>query len=221
MYVIIMGGGKVGEYLASTLLKSGNEVAIIEKDLETADTLSEQFDGPCLVICGDGCDSRVQEDAGIRRADVFVAATGFDDANLVSCEIAQRVFNAPRAVARVNNPKNQRIFRAVGIESINSTTLIANYIEEEAMLGGISIVSSLAQSNVALAEVTVPRMRFNPEGIEVMDVPLPEGSLIVATADADGVEVIGEETVIHSGDRLIVIADSDVIDEVRSVIRGL
>ena len=85
--------------------------------------------GRYLVIHGDGCDSKYQEDAGIRRADVFVATTGQDDDNLVSCEIAQRVFNVPRCIARVNNPKNLRIFREVGIESVSSTTLIANLIE--------------------------------------------------------------------------------------------
>ena len=78
---------------------------------------------------------------------------------LVSCEIAQRVFRVPRCIARVNNPKNERIFREVGIECVSSTTLIANLIEEEALLGSVSVVSSLTHGNVALAEVMVPRMR--------------------------------------------------------------
>uniref|UniRef100_UPI0026749C25 potassium channel family protein n=1 Tax=uncultured Adlercreutzia sp. TaxID=875803 RepID=UPI0026749C25 len=131
MYVVIAGGGKIGSYLASTLLKSGNEVAVIEQKLATADRLSMSLEGRYLVIQGDGCDSRYQEDAGIRGADVFVSTTGQDDSNLVSCEIAQRVFHVPRCIARVNNPKNLRIFREVGIECVSSTTLIANLIEEE------------------------------------------------------------------------------------------
>ena len=100
MYVVIAGGGKIGEYLANVLLESGNDVTIIEEDLETADRLSVVLQGRYLVIHGDGCDSKYQEDAGIRRADVFVATTGQDDDNLVSCEIAQRVFNVPRCIAR-------------------------------------------------------------------------------------------------------------------------
>ena len=135
MYIVIAGGGKVGEYVANVLLKSGNDVAIIEESLETADRLSVILEGRYLVIHGDGCDSKYQEDAGIRRADVFVATTGQDDDNLVSCEIASRVFNVPRCIARVNSPKNLRIFREVGIESVSSTTLIANLIEEETMAG--------------------------------------------------------------------------------------
>ena len=158
MYIVIAGGGKIGSYLAGIMLKSGNEVAVIEQRLATADRLSVQLTGPYLVIHGDGCDSRYQEDAGIRQADVFVATTGQDDSNLVSCEIAQRVFRVPRCIARVNNPKNERIFREVGIECVSSTTLIANLIEEEALLGSVSVVSSLTHGNVALAEVMVPRM---------------------------------------------------------------
>ena len=96
MYVVIAGGGKVGSYLAQVMLSSGNEVAIIEQTLSAADRLSVQLEGSYLVINGDCCDSRFQEDAGIRRADAFVASTGQDDSNLVACEIAQRVFHVPR-----------------------------------------------------------------------------------------------------------------------------
>ena len=223
MYIVISGGGKIGSYLAGVLLSSGNEVAVIEEDLATADRLSVQLEGRYLVIHGDGCDSRYQEDAGIRQADVFVATTGQDDDNLVSCEIAQRVFNVPRCIARVNNPKNLRIFREVGIECVSSTTLIANLIEEEAMLGSVSIVSSLTHGNVALAEVVVPRMRHhsNEAGIDIDSIPMPEGSLIAAVATKNDVEVASEGLVLYPGDKAIVVADNDVLDDVRDMFRAL
>ena len=145
MYIVIMGGGKVGEYLASVLLDKGHEVAVLESDRDTADHLSVELQGEYLIINGDGCDSDFQEDAGIRKADVFVAVTGRDDDNLVACEIATRVFNVNRCIARVNNPKNRRIFREVGIESVSSTMLIANMIEEEALMGGVGVVSALSR----------------------------------------------------------------------------
>lgn len=223
MYVVIMGGGKVGEYLATVLLNSGNEVAMIESDRETADKLSIVLQGNYLVIHGDGCDSKFQEDAGIRRADVFVAATGQDDNNLVSSEIAQRVFSVPRCIARVNHPKNLRIFREVGIECVSSTTLIANLIEEETLLGSVSVVSSLTHGNVALTELTVPRMRVhsNETGIRAQDLPMPEGSLIVAVSTSDNVEVVGEDTILMPGNTAIIAADNEVLDEVRALFRGL
>ncbi|HIS39334.1 MAG TPA: TrkA family potassium uptake protein [Candidatus Aphodovivens avistercoris] len=223
MYVVIMGGGKVGEYLATVLLGSGNDVALIESDLATADRLSIVLQGSYMVIHGDGCDSKYQEDAGIRRADVFVAATGQDANNLVSCEIAQRVFSVPRCIARVNHPKNLRIFKEVGIECVSSTTLIANLIEEETLLGSVSVASSLTHGNVVLTELTIPRMRYhsNDTGILAQDLPMPENSLIVAVSTADDVQVAGPETVLMPGDTAIIAADNEVLDEVRALIRGL
>ena len=223
MYIVIAGGGKIGEYLASVLLSSGNDVAVIEENLATADRLSVALQGRYLVIHGDGCDSRYQEDAGIRRADVFVATTGQDDDNLVSCEIAQRVFNVPRCIARVNSPKNLRIFKEVGIECVSSTTLIANLIEEEALLGSVSVVSSLTHGNVALAEVMVPRMRHfsNEDGVLINEVLLPDNAIIAAVASGGDVEVANDETVLHPGDKAIVVADEDVLDDVRLAFRGL
>lgn len=223
MYVVIAGGGKVGEYLANVLLSSGNEVAIIEKEREVADRLSMLLQGRYLIIHGDGCDSHYQEDAGIRKADVFVATTGQDDNNLVSCEIAQRVFDVPRCVARVNSPQNQRIFRALDIESISSTELTANLIEEEALLGSVSVVSTLTHGNVVLISVNVPRFRnYNPaDGVSIEDIALPENSLIVAVESKDDVSVVNGETRLFAGDKAIVVADSDVLDDVRMAFKSL
>ena len=213
MYIVINGGGKIGEYLANIMLQEGNEVAIIEEDQATADRLSGMLNGRYMVICGDGCMSRYQEDADIRRADVFVSTTGQDDDNLVSCEIANRVFNVPRCIARVNSPKNLRIFREVGIECVSSTTLIATIIEEDAMLGGISVLSSLSHGNVALNEVTIPRMRHhdNEAGLRAADVPLPDGCLLVAMSSEDDadMEVVGHETMLHAGDVVVLASDTD------------
>lgn len=223
MYIVIAGGGKIGEYLATVLLKSGNEVAIIEKNASIADRLSMLLQGRYLVIRGDGCDSKFQEDAGIRKADVFVATTGQDDNNLVSCEIAQRVFSVPRCVARVNAPKNQRIFRALGIESVSSTELIANLIEEETLMGSVSTISSLTHGNVLLAEVAVPRPRSYeyPDGIPVAAIDMPENSIIAAVASADDVQVVNEDTVMYPGDKAIVVADTEAMGEVRALFRSL
>lgn len=223
MYVVIAGGGKVGSYLAQVMLSSGHEVAIIEETLSTADRLSVQLEGSYLVINGDCCDSRFQEDAGIRRADAFVASTGQDDSNLVACEIASRVFHVPRCIARVNNPKNIRIFREVGIECVSSTTLIANIIEEEALSGTMSVVSALSHGNVRLQEVSIGHFRHasDEEGVPVSEVPLPTGALVVAVSSKGDLEVAGENSVLHPGDTAIVAADNDVTDQVREAFRAL
>ena len=223
MYIIITGGGKVGEYLATVLLRSGNEVALIERDVKVADRLSMILEGRYLIIRGDGCDSRYQEDAGIRKADVFVAATGQDDNNLVACEIASRIYNVPRCIARVNAPKNQRIFRALDIESISSTEMIANLIEEETLMGSVSVVSSLTHGNVVLTEISVPHMHNHSkdDGVLAFDIEMPEDSLIVAVSSKDDVEVVGEETRLYPGDIAVIAADRDKLAEVRAVFHEL
>lgn len=223
MYIVITGAGKVGEYLARVLLESGNEVAIIEQNVQVADRVSMVLQGRYLVICGDGCDSRYQEDAGIRKADVFVAATGQDDTNLVACEIAQRVFHVPRTIARVNSPKNLRIFREVGIECVSSTTLIASLIEEEAIAGSVSVVSSLTHGDVALKEFSIGHMRHHSdeEGITIGEIEMPEGSLIIAVEYEDDAEVARDDIVLHPGDQVIIIADNSVLDDVRATFRSL
>ena len=223
MYIIITGGGKVGEYLATVLLRSGNEVAVIERDVKVADRLSMVLEGRYLIIRGDGCDSRYQEDAGIRKADVFVAATGQDDNNLVACEIASRIYNVPRCIARVNAPKNQRIFRALDIESISSTEMIANLIEEETLMGSVGVVSSLTHGNVVLTEIAIPHMHnhSNEDGVLAYDVEMPENSLIVAVSSKDDVEVVGENTRLYPGDTAVIAADRDQVAEVRTVFREL
>lgn len=223
MYIIIAGGGKVGEYLATVLLQSGNEVAIIERDVDVADRLSMVLEGRYLVVHGDGCDSKYMEDAGIRGTDVFVAATGQDDNNLVSCEIASRIYGVPRCIARVNAPKNQRIFRALGIECISSTEMIANLIEEETLMGSVNVVSSLTHGNVVLTEIAVPQMRehSSEEGVLAYDVPMPEQSLIVAVSSKDDVEVVGEDTRLFPGDSVVIASDRDKVADVRAVFREL
>lgn len=226
MYIVIMGGGKVGEYLAGVLLEQGHAVAVLEADRATADRLSVELTGRYLIINGDGCDSDFQEDAGIRKADAFVAATGRDDDNLVACEIAMRVFNVNRCIARVNNPKNRRIFREVGVESVSSTMLIANMIEEEALLGGVGVVSALSRGDIALMEIPVPaKLRHfkMDDGVPADVIDLPEGSKLVAVdRAADGeAEVVGEDTVLFPGDKAVVIAEHDVMEDVHIVFNRL
>ena len=209
-----MGGGKVGEYLASVLLGKGHEVAGLESDRDTADHLSVELQGEYLIINGDGCDSDFQEDAGIRKADVFVAVTGRDDDNLVACEIATRVFNVNRCIARVNNPKNRRIFREVGIESVSSTMLIANMIEEEALMGGVGGVSALPQK--------LRHFKMD-DGVPVDVIDLPEGSLLIAVdrREYGEAEVATDDMVLYPGDKAVVVAEHDIVDDVRAVFGAL
>lgn len=223
MYCVIVGGGKIGEYLARTLLGEGNQVALIEEDFHVATHLSETLEGPALVIHGDGCEVARQKDAGVPQADIFVATTGQDEDNLASCEIASRVFGISRALARVNDPKNLRIFRRLGIESISSTALIARMIQEEATLGSMSVAVTLTNDQVGLIDIKVPPMRHhnNDEGVLAFDLEFQDGIRIVAVSHNDDIQVVRSSTRIFPGDQVIVAADTDLTDEARRVIRSL
>src|SRR3990172_10168020 len=120
MYIVIVGGGKVGFYLAKELVEANHEVLVIErnpeKSAEIAETLGE------IVVRGDGCEAAIQERVGMGRADLLLAVTGEDEDNLVACQVARHIFNVPRTVARINNPKKELIFRKLGIDSTLSAT---------------------------------------------------------------------------------------------------
>ena len=223
VYIVIVGGGKLGAYLAGTLLREDNQVALIEKCDAQARRLAETIDGSCLVVSGDGCSASVQEDAAMQSADVFVAATGQDEDNLAACEIASRVFDVPRCIARVNSPKNLRIFRRLGIESVSSTVMIANMIQEEAMLGSMGVAVSLSSDQIGLLDIKVPTMRNhdNYKGVRALDIKFDEGIRMIAVSHQDDVEVVNSETRIFPGDQVIVAADTDLLARAREIVRSL
>lgn len=130
MFILIVGGGKVGSYLTRALLAQGHEVVIVEKQERKA-AIIEQVLQQKVTVVGDGCDPTVLEQSGLRRADVVVADTGDDEDNLVVCIIAKKNAKA-RCIARVNNPANKTIFESLDPENpitvISSTEIILDVI---------------------------------------------------------------------------------------------
>lgn len=129
MYIIIVGGGKVGYYLMKSMMEAGNEVCIIETQKNICEKIAEDYNN--LVIWGDGTSLEVLKDAGIDQADVVVAATGHDEENLAICQIAKMNYKTSKTIARINNPKNTHIFEVLGVDkTVCSTEVIANLISE-------------------------------------------------------------------------------------------
>jgi trk system potassium uptake protein TrkA len=132
VFVIIVGGGKVGSYLTRALLRGGHEVVMVEKQERKAE-LFERLVDQRVALVGDGCDPLVLEQAGLKRADVVVADTGDDEDNLVVCLIATKNSKA-RCIARVNNPANKMIFESLNRENpitvISSTEIILDIISQ-------------------------------------------------------------------------------------------
>ncbi len=132
MYVIVIGGGKVGYYLSKHLLERQYEVTLIEKDPRRAEALTGAGQLGEIVMVGDGDEMAFLATTGMERADVVVAVTGDDEDNLVACQLAKRKFKVPKTVARVNNPANVQIFKTLGVDvALSATEVLLDLIEKE------------------------------------------------------------------------------------------
>ena len=156
MYMIVVGGGVVGYYLCRALIEEGHEVLVIEKDAKKCERFLDELGSVCMR--GDGCEASTLSEAGTGRADIFIATTHEDEDNLVACQIAKHKFNVPRIIARVNNPKNEKIFRKLGIDcTISVTNLILEHIEEEIPTHPLVHLLTLARENLEIVEVKIPQ----------------------------------------------------------------
>ena len=130
MYIVVVGGGKVGYYLAKHLYSSGHEVAVIEKEQMKVDRIAKELG--VAAIQGDGSDAIPMTMAGMNRADIIVAVTPNDEDNLIACQMAKKRFGVKRAIARINNPKNEHIFRVLGLGyPVSYVDVLLAQIEQE------------------------------------------------------------------------------------------
>ena len=153
MFVIIVGGGKTGSYLAKLLLNGGHEVKVIEDRPLVVERLQEELP-PAMVVCGDGSSPGVLEEAGIKRANVLAAVTGEDEANLVVTNLARFEFKVLRTIAHVNNPKNAWLFtHEMGVDvALNQADILARLIAEEMSLGDMMTLLKLRKGEYSLVE---------------------------------------------------------------------
>jgi len=201
MFIVVVGAGKVGYYLAKRLVANKHTVSIIEKDKALCEEIAKELEA--MVVNGDGCDPRILEDAGINRAHVVAAVTGDDEDNLIICQLAKEKFGAQRAVARVNNPDNEHTFAELGIDvPVDSTKIIAKVIEEEVSFSDFVNLMSFKRGKLAIVRVDLPE--DSPIiNREVKDIRLPPDSVLVSVLRGEEVIVPKGETVLKPGDDVI------------------
>ncbi len=206
MFVLVVGGGKVGYYLTKELSESGHEVVLMEKDRGRADQIADEIGS--IVVAKDGCEGSSLAEAGANRADVVAAVTGDDEDNLVICQMAKHHFAVPRTIARVNNPKNQLLFKHLGVdELISPTRMILGSIEQDIPVHELLHLAPLsAELELLEAHLTddLPAVGRHPS-----DVVLPDGCAIIAVVRDDVTETIGPDTVLRPGDKVIVTGRAD------------
>lgn len=207
MYIVIIGGGKVGYYLAKQLLQDGHEVLVIEKDRKKADNIAQEMGE--IALRGDGTETFVMEEAGLRRADLVVAVTGDDEDNLMICQMAKKKFSVKRTIARINNPKNEHIFKVLGIDDTVSTTdLILAQIEREIPAHSLIHLLTLRDAGVTFVEAKVPE--DSPAvGKTLQALKIPEDCVIpLLIRNGKGIVPHGE-TVLAAGDEVIAVTTID------------
>jgi trk system potassium uptake protein TrkA len=207
MYIVIVGGGKVGYYLAKQLLQDGHEMLVIEKDWRKVERISIEMGE--VVLRGDGTEVWIMQEAGMPRADLVVAVTGDDEDNLMICQMAKKKFGVKRTIARINNPKNVPIVRMLGIDdTISPTDLILAQIEREIPAHSLIHLMTLREAGASFLETTVPP--GSPAiGRTVEELNLPdECVLALIIRNQHGIVPHGK-TIIQSGDEVVGVTTSE------------
>ncbi|TDT52041.1 potassium channel family protein [Fonticella tunisiensis] len=218
MKAIVVGGGKVGYYLLKTLNQKGYDVTLIERNKKICDKTAEEIDAN--IICGDGTNPEVLYDADIEKTEVVAAVTGKDEENLVICQIAKVNFNVAKTIARINNPKNRTIFKALGVDrTVCSTEVIANLIEGELNSSMLRPIQTLDRGEMILAEASI--LRKSPWCSKIISsLDLPEECLIVSILRNDKIIFPKGNVEIKEGDRVLIVTSVNMKDEVERCIMG-
>ncbi len=201
MNILVVGAGKVGYFLAKRLFLEKHTVTVVEKEHSVCSDLAKELD--ILVVSGDGCDPRILEEAGVNTANVVAAVTGDDEDNLIICQLAKERFNVKRAIARVNNPDNEHIFSALGIDApVDATRIIAKIIEEEVSFADFVNLMTFKRGKLAIIRIDLPE-ESPVINKQVKDIELPKDSVLVSLVRGEEVIVPRGDTVLKSGDDII------------------
>jgi trk system potassium uptake protein TrkA len=217
--VLVVGGGKVGTYLASLLLADGHSVRVIEGWSEEFSRLQQNL--PAEVhVQGNGTDPLVLEAAGIRQADVVAAVTRADETNLVITSLARFEFNVPRTIARVNNPKNVWLFtQEMGVDvALNQADLMAHLIAEEMSLGDMMTLLKLRRGKYSIVENRVD-LRAVASGKPVRDLDLPHECVLTAIFRGGELIIPRGETILQPEDEVLALVHISQLDRLASLFR--
>ncbi len=208
MYIIVVGGGQVGYHLAKELITGGHEVLVIEKNAAVSHSIGNELGGS-MVLHGDGCEAMILAEAGTSRADMFVAVTGDDEDNLVACQIARHKFAVPRTIARVRNPRNEELFRKLGVDvTVSSTSIILEHIEYEIPSHPLMHLMSIRDRGLEIMGMTVPA-ESRWVGKKVKDINLPAETVLSLIIRKQQKPLIpGPDTVLEAEDQVVAVTPS-------------
>lgn len=217
MNVLIVGGGQVGSYLASLLIKSGHNVKVVENREKQLKGLQRDLPEG-VVITGGFTDPAVLEKAGIRTADVVVAVTPTDEGNLVVSTLAHFEFGVKRVIARANNPKNTWLFTPeMGVDvGLTEADLMAHVVAEEMSVGSMMTLLKLSKGKYSLVQETI-----HPDspviGKALRDLHLPEECVLVAVIRKDEMIIPRGNTALLADDEIMAIAGASELGALAAI----
>lgn len=218
MFVIVVGGGKVGFYLTKELLAEGHELVLMEKDTASAERIRDELGA--VVVNRDGSEGTHLAEAGANRAAIVAAVTGDDEDNLVVCQMAKHHFDVQRTIARVNNPRNEDLFKHLGVDEIISPTRMAlAAIEQDIPVHELLHLAQLEGGELELLEAQIaddsPALGRRPT-----DIDLPEGCTLFVLIRDDKAQAIRPETIFQDGDKVIAISSTECETELHEQLIG-
>jgi trk system potassium uptake protein len=218
MKTMIIGGGKVGAFIADFLKKEGHSVLVIEERREELDRLHAEI-GKDNVFLGNGTDPVDLEAAGIRQMNVVAVVTGKDEVNLVASSLARFEFNIPRVIARVNNPKNAWMFTdEMGVDvALNQAELIGRMILEEMSLGDMMPLLKLRKGQYSIIEEKV-HPQSSMIGKKIEEIALPKQCVLIAILRKSGLVIPHGNVEINEADEIIALSHSSQLEELAALL---
>ncbi|MBO19361.1 MAG: TrkA family potassium uptake protein [SAR202 cluster bacterium] len=203
MYVVIVGCSESGYHLSKALIAGGHEVVVVEKDTKRFQLLNEEMGSVALL--GDGTDEVTLKRAGVARADVVVSLTGVDATNLVISQMTKHIFNVPRTMALIKDPKNEPIFHEVGVDLVvNSTHLVLTSLEEGVPGRPLVHLMNLRLPGMELVSVSIPG-DSNIVGKRLSEIELPPNCFISLMIKRSGATLPTGRSVVEADDELVAV----------------
>lgn len=218
MKIIIVGGGQVGAYIASLLIDNGNNVTVIENKERAIQAMKKNGLPDDAILVGDGTDALVLEKAGVMNCSALVCATGLDEVNLTTAMMAKFEYDVPKVVARVNNPRNARLFNAgMGVDvKMNQADIIGHMIADEMNYHSIMTLMKLSKGEYSIVRAYVDYRSPNVDKT-IAEINLPAQTVLIAIYEDDTLIIPHGETVIRAGQHILAFADETSMQELNRI----
>jgi trk system potassium uptake protein TrkA len=209
MHIIIVGCGRVGSELAKLLSQEGHDVVVIDHTASSFDRLGQTFNG--LTVVGNGFDLNLLRQAGIEKADAFCTVTNGDNTNLISAQVAKKIFNVPKVIARVYDPQRAHIYQTLGLDIISGTILFAAMLRDKIVESRFS--SYLIETkDLGVIEIEVKNSLL---GQAIKDTNMPGEFLVVAIRRMTGIIIPEPHTVLREKDILMAVVRVTSLKKIR------